>query len=332
MWSFVLILRFSNQFSKLWCVHEVFIITKMSKRFDHQISKSYFLIFEEFSQHSFGILVKIYKIVVLKFQPMIIKPLAFFKLLLNCMEIFDPLICSFFEMNFKFRTVSNNNILQLYLELDLENGFVLCDKEPKNGKSCVWFCNRNYELEGIERAECVCNGPSCYWNDDANFQPPSCQKNPCLPNPCGAGDCDATGDDFECSCQLGYSGKRCELPDVSFSNNHLIADDSGISSFLTGRNDNELDEQGELLRRGGEKNRLMDLQNKHCPLLEPGPNGQLKCSNGNRAKSSCFLTCNDGFQVSNPKVSHFSNHFLACFYNWHIPIANLVLNPVRTTR
>lgn len=62
------------------------------------------------------------------------------------------------------------------LPLTLENGFVLCDKEPKDGKSCVWFCNKNYELEGVERAACVCSGPNCYWNDNANFEPPICHK------------------------------------------------------------------------------------------------------------------------------------------------------------
>lgn len=125
-------------------------------------------------------------------------------------------------------------------------------------------------------------------------------KNYCAPNPCGAGTCKTSGEEYICSCPIGHFGERCELPDVSFGNNHLIADDSGISSFFAGREDNDSLEQSDFGRR--DKNRLMDLQNKRCPQLEPGPNGNLKCSAGNQAASSCFLTCNDGYQVNNKKV------------------------------
>ena len=57
----------------------------------------------------------------------------------------------------------------------LDNGFVLCDKEPKSGKACAWFCEKGFELVGAERAECICFGGQCYWNDNANFQSPNCK-------------------------------------------------------------------------------------------------------------------------------------------------------------
>lgn len=189
------------------------------------------------------------------------------------------------------------------MELEMENGFVLCDKEMKEGKSCMWFCDKHFELVGNERAECTCGATACYWNDDANFRPPYCEKNPCSPNPCGPGECVSNAEGFVCNCPPGYLGEGCEMPDVSYDNSHLIADDEGaFSSFLAGRQESMADIL-DSRRTEPEKPRGLALPENTCPALEPGPNAKLKCSDGNRSRSSCFLTCENGFRVVNKKFA-----------------------------
>ena len=92
------------------------------------------------------------------------------------------------------------------------------------------------------------------------------------------------------------------MPDVSYDNSHLIADDEGaFSSFLAGRQESMADIL-DSRRSEPEKPRGLALPENTCPALEPGPNAKLKCSDGNRSRSSCFLTCENGFRVVNKKV------------------------------
>ena len=175
-------------------------------------------------------------------------------------------------------TISKNQCAPM--ETVIDRGFALCDPSSKNGKSCIWLCDEDYELIGPERAECQCGSSyDCHWNGDDSFTPPICvkiQTSPCQKeNPCLNGRCiTKENNDFFCHCQSGWSGAFCHIPEMSdhlsFESFELQADDHGAIF----NNDVATRSRGEysLAASSGtgqeeQKNLIMEQSDKQCPDL-----------------------------------------------------------------
>ena len=158
---------------------------------------------------------------------------------------------------------------------EMENGFVLCDSSSKVGKSCIFLCNDGFELIGPDRADCQCEG-GCHWNGDEDFTPPICvriQESPCQKeNPCLNGRCiTKDNNDYFCSCQAGWTGAFCHIPDTEHLSFEEFDNDLQADDHLTMFNDHAATRsRGEFsIAANGEdqKNLIMEQSDKQCPDL-----------------------------------------------------------------